>query len=119
MISSRGYNHACFVLPGHVDHGESEREAAWRETEEEAGLSKDQLREVDGFEKVLSYTAWGKPKRVVYWMAELKNPETPVKISHEHAEYRWMDLKSAVEVSKYETQRELLSDAQKYLDANS
>ncbi|CAH1796679.1 unnamed protein product, partial [Owenia fusiformis] len=76
---------------GHVDPGESEMETALRETHEEAGLSKEQFTIVDNFKDELLYEVRGKPKRVVYWIAELKNPETPIKLSDEHIKYDWVN----------------------------
>lgn len=49
---------------GHLDPGEDERTAAIRETHEEAGLSTNDFEIVDGFEKTLSYKAFGKDKTV-------------------------------------------------------
>jgi len=80
---------------GHVDPGESERETALRETQEEAGFVPSDLRIVEGFEKELRYKAHGRDKRVVYWLAELINPETPVLLSSEHVEFKWSGLDEA------------------------
>ena len=38
---------------GHVDPGENELQAAFRETEEEAGLHKKDICVIEGFESVL------------------------------------------------------------------
>lgn len=46
-----------YIFPsiiGHVDPGENESETALREVEEESGLTKNDLRIVLGFEKILN-----------------------------------------------------------------
>lgn len=40
-------------LEGHVDPGENDLQAAFRETEEEAGLKEQDLAVIQGFESVL------------------------------------------------------------------
>uniref|UniRef100_A0A7R9AV89 Bis(5'-nucleosyl)-tetraphosphatase [asymmetrical] n=1 Tax=Timema shepardi TaxID=629360 RepID=A0A7R9AV89_TIMSH len=92
---------------GHVDPGESDLETAFRETKEEAGLSKEDLNLTD-FQKALHYKAHGKPKIVTYWLAELKDPSTPVTLSHEHQAYDWFILDKACEVGGFDDTKELL-----------
>jgi len=94
---------------GHVDQGEEEIQTAWRETVEESGLTPTDLRLVDGFVNELNYVAHGKPKRVVYWLAELTNPETPIHLSEEHREFKWVKLEEAKDLVRY-------ADLQKTLD---
>ncbi len=52
------------MFAGHLEAGETELQAAYRETEEEAGFSKDQLTVWEGFEKTLYYEVKGKLKKV-------------------------------------------------------
>lgn len=80
---------------GHVDPGESDEETAFRETEEEAGLKKEHLNFVEDVRKVLKYNVRGAPKTVIYWLAELKDYLTPVRLSDEHQAYRWLTVESA------------------------
>lgn len=105
----------CFWFTGHVDPGETEIEAAFRETAEEAGLSRNDLHVVDGFKKVLEYKAWGRPKKVIYWLAQLKDPKTPVVISHEHQRYDWFDLEAAVSHVNYDIMKQLLQEADHFV----
>ncbi|XP_045215507.1 bis(5'-nucleosyl)-tetraphosphatase [asymmetrical]-like [Mercenaria mercenaria] len=100
---------------GHVDRGETERQAALRETEEEAGITVDQLHLYEDFRTDLHYTVRGKPKTVIYWLSELKNPDFAVKLSKEHKDFKWLDLKDALEIAKYEDLKEALNKAHDYI----
>ncbi|XP_065202483.1 bis(5'-nucleosyl)-tetraphosphatase [asymmetrical] [Planococcus citri] len=104
---------------GHVDPGENEPETALREVEEETGLKKSDLRIISGFEKVLTYKVKQKPKAVVYWMAELINPNQEVKISHEHKDFKWLPLKEACDIAKYPESIDLLKASHDFLSSSS
>ncbi|KAH3837608.1 bis(5'-nucleosyl)-tetraphosphatase [asymmetrical]-like [Dreissena polymorpha] len=101
---------------GHVDEGESEFETALRETQEEAGFTREQLCVVDGFKYVLNYEVRGKPKRVEYWLAEFTG-QTEVKLSNEHTEYKWLELKEALEFAKYEDLKKSLTEADEFINS--
>lgn len=101
---------------GHVDPGEDDLTTALRETEEEAGLTAEKLRVMDGFLHELRYEVQGKPKEVVYWLAELRDPDTPVTLSDEHQDYRWVPLKEACTLAQFTDMQETLKAAQKYLE---
>ncbi|XP_075870401.1 bis(5'-nucleosyl)-tetraphosphatase [asymmetrical] [Nelusetta ayraudi] len=102
---------------GHVDPGEDDLTTALRETEEEAGLAVEKLRVMDGFLHELRYEVQGKPKEVVYRLAELRDPETPVTLSDEHQDYRWVPLEEACILANFTDMQETLKAAQKYLEA--
>ncbi|KAJ8338741.1 hypothetical protein SKAU_G00355270 [Synaphobranchus kaupii] len=51
---------------GHVDPGEDDMTTALRETQEEAGLGRGQLRVEEGFLSELRYEVRGRPKEVLY-----------------------------------------------------
>ncbi|GJQ87086.1 hypothetical protein Trydic_g23939 [Trypoxylus dichotomus] len=76
---------------GHVDPGETDKETAYRETEEESGLVSGDLRVYENSKRNLEYVVDNKPKTVVYWLAELINPNAKVKLSSEHTEFKWLD----------------------------
>ncbi|XP_060592178.1 bis(5'-nucleosyl)-tetraphosphatase [asymmetrical]-like [Ruditapes philippinarum] len=102
---------------GHVDKGETERQAALRETEEEAGITLDQLHLYEDFKDELHYVVRGKPKKVIYWLSELKNPEFSVKLSKEHKDMKWLNIEDAVEIAKYEDLRQTLKKAHSYISS--
>jgi bis(5'-nucleosidyl)-tetraphosphatase len=90
---------------------------AFRETEEEAGLTSEQLKILDGFKKTLQYDVQGKSKRVVYWLAELRDPNTPVVLSNEHQDYKWLDLESAVEFAHFPDMQQTLREANAFIES--
>lgn len=98
-----------------MDPGESEFEAALRETTEEAGLSADHLQVIDKFKTVIQYEVRGKPKTVTYWLSELRDVNTEVKVSHEHTDYKWLLLPDAVEYAKYENTKKAISEADEFI----
>ncbi|XP_075992995.1 bis(5'-nucleosyl)-tetraphosphatase [asymmetrical] [Genypterus blacodes] len=102
---------------GHVDPGEDDLTTALRETEEEAGLGSEHLQVVDDFAHELRYEVGGRPKEVLYWLAELRDPGTAVMLSNEHQEYRWVRLEEACMLAKYRDLQETLRAAQKHLEA--
>lgn len=90
---------------------------ALRETEEEAGLRAGQLNIISSFLKELHYKVKGRDKEVLYWLAELKDPETQVTLSKEHQDYRWAGLEEACDLAKHEEMQEALRNAQRFLMA--
>ncbi|XP_061071927.1 bis(5'-nucleosyl)-tetraphosphatase [asymmetrical] [Conger conger] len=100
---------------GHVDPGEDDITTALRETREEAGLEAGQLRLVEGFLSQLRYQVQGQPKDVLYWLAELRDPDTAVVLSEEHQDYRWAGLEEACSLARYREMQGTLRDAQRFL----
>ena len=86
-----------------------------RETEEEASLKPDALQLVKDFKKVLQYEVKGKPKTVIYWLAEVKDPSAPVKLSEEHQAFRWLPVEEACKMAAYQDMQELLREAEEFL----
>ncbi|KAH9503199.1 nudix (nucleoside diphosphate linked moiety X)-type motif 2 [Bulinus truncatus] len=100
---------------GHVDPDESEFETALRETEEESGYKAEQLNILKEFQRSLNYVVKDKPKRVVYWLSELKDPSASVKLSEEHQDYKWAQLDEACHLVTHEDMIGLLKDANLFL----
>ena len=99
---------------GHLDPGEDFRQAALRETEEEAGLSAHHLKVLD-FQRKLEYHTNRGPKEVVYWLAELKDINTKVQLSEEHQDYKWLPLEQAKVVAGFKDMQDTLMLAEQYL----
>jgi bis(5'-nucleosidyl)-tetraphosphatase len=100
---------------GHVDPGESEIETAMRETEEEAGFQREDYKVIKGFQNTMHYDVRGRPKRVEYWLAELINPDTPVILSDEHQDYKWLEIAEAQKYASYREMQDALTDAHEYI----
>lgn len=102
---------------GHVDPGEDDMTTALRETKEEAGLGTEQLQVINGFVHELRYEVRGRPKEVLYWLAELKDPVTAVTLSDEHQDFRWARLEEACTLAGYKDLQDTLRAAQRHLEA--
>ncbi|KAL0977785.1 hypothetical protein UPYG_G00161160 [Umbra pygmaea] len=101
---------------GHVDPGEDDLTTALRETREEAGLGEEHLHVLDGFFQELRYEVQGRPKEVLYWLAELRDPKMAVTLSAEHRDYRWAKLEDACSLARYKDLQDTLRAAQQFLD---
>lgn len=112
------------VCTGHVEPGESEFEAAVRETVEESGL-RDADYEIDAnFRHEIHYKVKDRPKRVVYWLARLRersDGSDPVRLSDEHKSHSWLTLEEADPLARrvgHLTTIDLLSRAREHIIAN-
>ena len=100
-----------------MDPGESEIETAYRETKEEAGINENHLRIFEKFKKTLNYEVSNVPKRAVYWLAELKDPNTKVKLSDEHTTFEWCTLDRALElISRFADMQEMMKEAEQFIN---
>jgi len=93
---------------GHLDFEESYMEAAYRETEEESGLCKEDLKIYPECLNVLNYLYKGEDKKLKLWLAELVDTDKQVLLSREHEKYEWCNLETACE---YTFHRECLQNA--------
>ncbi|XP_054743081.1 bis(5'-nucleosyl)-tetraphosphatase [asymmetrical] [Anastrepha obliqua] len=100
---------------GHVDPGEDDFTTALRETKEEAGYSEEDLIIFKNKSKVLNYTVKGKPKVVVYWLAQLKNPAQEPKLSDEHTEMMWLPKDAAKDIIGYKENQEMIEEFHEFI----
>lgn len=91
---------------------------ALRETWEESGLSETDLKIYPNSKQVLNYEVNSKPKRVVYWLAQLVNPNATVQLSNEHQDYKWLQLDEACAYGKYEDMQRMLRNFDDYIKKN-
>ena len=100
-----------------MDENENYLDAAIRETEEESGLVEHKDYEIvdKNFSIEINYPVKNKLKKVVYWLAQMKDPETQVRLSDEHIDLKWVVLSEAIDLVKYETMSSVLMQAEEYL----
>lgn len=91
---------------GHLEKGESETEAAIRETKEETNLDVTILDENKRYS--IEYdTNKGAHKEAVYFLAK-KNSNNITRQESEITEIRWFNFKEAIETISFENAKELL-----------
>ena|SRR5450432_1883324 len=101
---------------GHLEKNEDDLTAALRELEEETGIKKVEL--ADGFAKESVYF-FRHPRRgltrkkVIFYLAAVKQKK--VTISHEHVGYDFLPFDEALDRLTYPTAKQLLRDANDYL----
>lgn len=99
---------------GHIEPGEDERTAAWREVREEAGL---EVEIIDGFREIDGYTFTRKSepveKQSVYFVAQARDRNS--RISWEHSDMIWLPFEEALVQLGYEGGRAILKKANDFL----
>lgn len=110
------YPSGHFDFPkGHLEEGETEREAAYRELEEETGIRR--IIWIEGFKHKVDYffrkTGVLTPKDVVYFLA--RTTQKKVTLSDEHQGLVWTKYADAMETITYKNTRNLLEKAEQFL----
>ncbi|MBU4311991.1 MAG: NUDIX domain-containing protein [Candidatus Omnitrophica bacterium] len=108
---------------GHIEPGESEKQTALRETEEETGL-KD-LNIINGFriEDIYEATSNRGPskgqtieKHSIYFLCETNEKDIRVN-SDEISEYRWLETEKAVPLLSFDSLRQILRKAESLISS--
>lgn len=103
---------------GHVEREERSLDAAIRETSEETGLKKSDLRILHGFKEYERfYFKKGKEtifKVVIIYLAETREPR--VRISYEHQGYAWFLYREAQQIqARYKENQKVLERAYRFI----
>lgn len=103
---------------GHVEAGETEEQAARRETKEETGITRVAIH--DGFLHTYTYRYRRErilmEKTVTYFVAS--TPQRRIHISHEHRGFVWLPYEKARERVTYDNARDLLDRAERFVAAS-
>ena len=124
LLLQTAYNKEWAPPKGHVDPGESDLDTAFRETKEEAGISKCDISIHNDFKKELHYVIKksvyvedvNKQKTSVYFLGKV-NGNQDVTLSEEHISYKWVTFEDAISTVKFENYATLYSSAQSYLSS--
>lgn len=102
---------------GHVEPGESERQTALREMEEETGIKDVSI--IDGFRDTIHYYFRHDgqliSKTVVFFCAQ--TTENDVTISHEHQDHQWLPFKEAMARLTFDNAKGILQQVYNFLQA--
>lgn len=128
IIFFRNYNRIEYLLlkypqghwefaRGHVEPGESDKEAAKREIFEETGFKN--LIFFPSFKETFSWKLRSKKdtyKKAAFFLAEVRDKK--MKLSHEHRKYIWLNYQSALKKITFSQAREILKKANSLLISN-
>ena len=111
-LMRKGHSSLC---KGHVEENETEHETAAREIREETGLS---VAFVNGFRETIEYSPDpGCKKTGVFFLAESES--TGVKAQEEEVrEIRWLPFEEAAAAMTFDSDREVLTKAEAFLNEN-
>ncbi len=101
---------------GHIELGEDEHATAMREVREETGL---EVRLLEGFRVLSEYRPRGKIfKQVVFFIAEMPDGGEVVPQQAEVDRYIWADFGLAMRTFRFNNDRNVLTKARNWLNAN-
>lgn len=115
---SKKVKKTIWSLPkGNVEEGEENLAAALRETEEETGIKKEELKIIEGFKKEEKYFYKENDilisKTAHYFLAEYIG-DKEITLSFEHINFKWATLKEAFELIKFKNIRQILQDTETF-----
>lgn len=100
---------------GHLEEGETEKQAALRELLEETGIEVPDF--YPGFDEKMFYSFRRSDHRVdktvTFFLAGTSSPQ--VVISHEHRGFLWLDFDQALQKITFENARQILRRAEQLL----
>ena len=117
LLLNYGIGHWGFPK-GNIETGESEKDTAIRETQEETGIS--EIIFIDNLMEKIEYFYRRKGKtihkEVTYFFAETTGKE--VILSFEHQEYKWQNFEEAMKSLDFENEMKVLRKANDLINKN-
>jgi len=102
-------DHSNWAPPkGHLESNETDMEGVERETKEETGFEPQDYQVFPEYPITLNYMARGRPKEVKFWPALLKNFDTPIRLSKEHQNWKWLSITEACDLANWQDMKEAL-----------
>jgi len=102
---------------GNIEPGETPLVTAYREVEEETGISKDKLLLIENFRREISYyfTSHGTLvyKTVIFFL--MRSLSKDVKLSWEHKGYKWLPYPDAIRLATFKTAKNLIRESEEYI----
>jgi bis(5'-nucleosidyl)-tetraphosphatase len=103
-------------VKGNVEEGETEKQTATRELQEETGITEAQF--IEGYQEKISYfyKRQGNTvhKEVVFFLIETKTNE--VKLSFEHIAFEWLSYDAAMKRLTFKNARDVLKKAHDFIN---
>lgn len=124
LLKSRQTRRPIWEFPkGGVAEGETPRDAALRELQEETGIPPDDIRLVPGFQRTEHYrftlqrAAGGTAvrKQVVYFLGETDRQDVQI-APDEASDFAWLEAVEALRRVRYPQRRRILTAAIEYLE---
>jgi 8-oxo-dGTP pyrophosphatase MutT (NUDIX family) len=116
LILQYGLGHWGFVK-GHIEPGETARDAFLREAAEEAGLTETDLTILEGFNESIHYfykkNGQSVFKEVQYCLAD--SSSNAVRLSSEHKAFRWLPYEEAYKQITFPEDQGILEKAHRFL----
>lgn len=110
------YNSGHWDFPkGHIEIGESKKEAALRELQEETGLT---VVIENGFEESLQYYFKNKNHQLIHKIVDFfvgKTTNETICLSEEHIDYRWLSFQQALEQLTFNNAKKILDKANRFI----
>ncbi len=126
LVLYHGHNYWNFPK-GKIESEERSLEAAFRETREESGLGRHDLRLVSNFKVYQKFSFRSRAHRggkaqepqnifkiVIFYLAETRNSH--IRISHEHQGYAWFSFPEAMKImNRYKGNQKILKQAYDFI----
>ncbi|MFR5876005.1 MAG: bis(5'-nucleosyl)-tetraphosphatase [Eubacterium sp.] len=101
---------------GHIEMGETKKETAYREVLEETGIH---INILDGFESISKYKIRDKIEKMVsIFVGTTRDTSTVIQVE-EIEDYIWLTYDKAMNLLKFENDKNILSSAHKFLNDNN